>query len=128
MPIGQAPASPSPRIVVVGPCAAGKSTLVNGLRDHGYEALVSGQEHSDIPSLWQHANPDVVIALLADLPTVRARRDDDHWPAWLFARQQQRLRQAIARADVIIDTSGRDAATVLDQAIHGLTAIAQHRP
>ena len=85
---------------------------------------MSGQEHSDIPSLWRHANPDLLIALLADLPTVRARRADDRWPAWLFARQQHRLREAVTRADVVIDTTGQDAATVLDQAIDRIAGLA----
>lgn len=124
---GQSSVGASPRIVVVGPCASGKSTLVSGLRAHGYDALVSGQEHSDIPSLWQHANPDLLIALQADLPTVRARREDDRWPAWLFARQQHRLREAVTHADVVIDTSGQDAVTVLAQAIDRISGLAAKR-
>ena len=116
----QVPSNRSPRIVVVGPCASGKTTLVSGLRKHGYEALVSGQEHSEVPNLWRRTEPDVVIALLADLRTIRARRHDDHWPAWLLERQQKRLRNAIAGASMVIDTSGHDAATVLQQAIEQL--------
>ena len=53
----------SRKIVVVGPCAAGKSTLVAALRALGYDAHVSGQEHSEIATLWQHSQPDVLIAL-----------------------------------------------------------------
>ena len=114
----------SPRIVVVGPCASGKSTLVSGLREHGYEARVSGQEHSDIPALWKRSQPDVVIALLADLGTIRTRRDNAHWPAWLLGRQHQRLRQAVAGAGIVIDTTGQDAAAVLRQAMQRLADLA----
>ena len=110
----------SPHIVVVGPCASGKSTLVSGLRDHGYEARVSGQEHSDIPSLWRRTDPDVVIALTVDLERIRLRRTNGNWPAWLFERQQRRLREAVSAATMVIDTSERDAAAVLRLVLRGL--------
>ncbi len=51
---GRPKAEESTKIVVVGPCAAGKSTLVETLQVRGYDAHVSGQEHSAIASLWQH--------------------------------------------------------------------------
>ncbi|HEX5500302.1 MAG TPA: hypothetical protein VFX03_13780, partial [Thermomicrobiales bacterium] len=72
-----ASSSRRPRIVVVGPCASGKSTLARGLRERGFDAEVCGQEHSDIASLWRHTAPDVVIALSVDLATIRDRRGDD---------------------------------------------------
>ena len=100
------------RVVVVGPCASGKTTLVRGLRRLGYEAIVCGQEHSEIPTLWQHAQPDVVVALDVDLPTVRKRRGED-WPEWLYRVQQRRLRAALAAADVRVDTSALDEEAVL---------------
>ena len=100
------------RVVVVGPCASGKTTLVRGLRRLGYEAIVCGQEHSEIPTLWRHAQPDVVVALDVDLPTVRRRRGED-WPEWLYRVQQRRLRAALAAADVRVDTSALDEEAVL---------------
>ena len=105
-----------PRVVVVGPCASGKTTLVRGLRRLGYEATVSGQEHSEIPTLWRHAEPDVVVALDVDLPTVRRRRGED-WPEWLYLVQRRRLRQAVAAADVRVDTSGLDEEAVLRRVV-----------
>ena len=65
MPTSHSPPPGRPRIVVVGPCASGKSTLVSGLREHGYDALASGQEHSEVHHLWRRTNPDVVKAVLA---------------------------------------------------------------
>lgn len=99
-----APTDDRRRIVVVGPCASGKSTLVAALRARGYDARVSGQEHSAIASLWQMSAPDVLIALDAGIAAVRARRDD-HWPEWLHDLQTDRLRQTAEAADVRIDTS-----------------------
>ncbi len=102
------------RVVVVGPCASGKSTLVEGLRRLGFEATVCGQEHSEIPTLWRHADPDVVVALEVDLPTVRRRRGEE-WPEWLYLVQRRRLRQAAAAADVSVDTSALDEGAVLQR-------------
>jgi chloramphenicol 3-O-phosphotransferase len=93
-----------PRIVVVGPCASGKSTLVAALQELGYDAHVSGQEHSEIASLWQRSRPDVLIALDADIGAVRARRGWS-WPEWLHAVQLRRLRAASTAADLRLDTS-----------------------
>lgn len=117
MPTGHSPPPGRPRIVVVGPCASGKSTLVNGLRNHGYDALVSGQEHSDIHYLWRRSSPDVVIGLDITLEEIRQRRADEEWPAWLYARQQDRLRDAMAAADLVIDTTSAEASQVLAQSL-----------
>ena len=54
----------SPKIGVVGPCAAGKTTLIAGLRNHGYTAKHIAQEHSYVPAMWQLlTNPDILIYL-----------------------------------------------------------------
>src|SRR5215211_8397444 len=88
----------SRKVVVVGPCAAGKSTMVTALRALGYDAHVSGQEHSEIATLWQHSEPDVLIALAVDISAVRARRGGS-WPEWLHDLQVRRLAAAARAAD-----------------------------
>lgn len=93
------------RVVVVGPCASGKTTLAQALMHAGYDAKVCGQEHSGIPDLWRRMGGDVLIALDLDIATLRARRGDS-WPADLLERQHQRLSSAYAAADLVID-SGR---------------------
>lgn len=103
------------RIVVVGPCASGKSSLAAALQQLGYDAVVSGQEHSEIASLWARAAPDIVIVLTADIASVRARRGES-WPEWLHDVQMGRLEQAMLNADLVIDTSLLDAFAVLSQA------------
>ena len=93
-----------PRIVVVGHCAAGKSTLVNGLRDAGIDAYVSAQEHSIVPDLWNRRGPDLLVFLDVDLDTIRRRRGRS-WPASVYAMQERRLAPARGNADLEIRTS-----------------------
>jgi len=92
-----------PKIVVVGSCASGKSTVVTALRAAGYDAYVCAQEHSEVRTLWRHGDPDFVVLLEADLAVVRDRRDE-HWPESIYRAQGRRLKEARAAANVIIDT------------------------
>ena len=94
----------SRRIVVVGPCGSGKTTLVDHLRARGYDARVVAQEHSIIRDLWRRREPDVVVALDLDLATLRRRRSSS-WSADIFEKQHERLREAFKRADIAIDTA-----------------------
>jgi chloramphenicol 3-O-phosphotransferase len=106
----------SRKIVVVGPCASGKSTLVSALQALGYDAHVSGQEHSEITTLWQHSLPDVLIALDVDISAVRDRRGDS-WPEWLHDLQVRRLASASRAADLAIDTSMLSAQAVVARVV-----------
>lgn len=105
------------RISVVGPCASGKSTLVKALRMHGYDAHVIAQEHSGIPGLWSRQRPDILIALQADLESVRLRRRDPRWRRDVWHAQQDRLADAFVHADLIADTSRRSAGEVVDEVL-----------
>ena len=109
-------AAESRKIVVVGPCAAGKSTLVSALRELGYDAHVSGQEHSEIAMLWQHSQPDVLIALAVDIGAVRDRRGGS-WPEWLHDLQVRRLAAASRAANLAIDTTALGPQTVVDRVV-----------
>lgn len=93
-----------PRVVVVGPCASGKSTLVESLRAAGIDAHVSGQEHSAIRDLWRRLDPDLLVFLDVDLGTIRERRSP-HWPEQLYQVQHSRLHGARETADLVIDTA-----------------------
>ncbi len=105
-----------PRIVVVGPCASGKSTLAGQLRALGHDVRVSGQEHSSIHNLWQKLDHDVLVALEIDLETLRARRSES-WPQAIYDLQQERLRGAYDAADVVIDTASTPPDQVLAQVL-----------
>jgi dienelactone hydrolase len=109
----------APRVVVVGPCASGKTTLVTALRARGFNASVSAQEHSAVPRLWQRSDPDVLIALVANIEAVRRRRDAS-WPGWLHDLQEERLADAQDAADLVIDTSDLGAEEVAERAIQFL--------
>ena len=101
-------------MVIVGPCASGKSTLAAGLRDLGFDAVPVGQEHSDIPTLWQRSEPEVLVALDIDLATVRRRRSEADWPEWLYHVQRRRLNRASDAATLRIDAASLTAAEVLE--------------
>jgi chloramphenicol 3-O-phosphotransferase len=109
------------RVVVVGPCASGKTTLARGLQQLGYQATVCGQEHSDIPTLWRRREPDVLIGLMVDLETIRRRRGRS-WPETIYERQRRRLAEAMARADIVLDATRLDPSEVLAAAVHALQA------
>lgn len=106
--------SPPPvRVAVVGPCASGKSTLVEALRAAGYDARHPAQEHSFVPDMWQRlVGPDVLVYLDVDYAAYRARRPHhDPGPAYL-AEQHRRLAHAAQHANLRIDTSAMTAEAV----------------
>lgn len=106
----------SPRIVVIGPCAAGKSSLVARLKARGLDASACAQEHSDVPYLWQLSKPDLVLFLDADRDTIGARRGVA-WPAALDRAQRRRLARGRARVDCYIDSSALTPEEVADRAV-----------
>jgi deoxyadenosine/deoxycytidine kinase len=103
-----------PRIVIVGPCASGKSTLAVNLGSQGIDARISGQEHSEIKTLWQRQNPDILVGLNLDLATLRQRRGQS-WSQSLFDTQQRRLQHAFAAAHLLLDTARLSEQEVTDR-------------
>lgn len=101
-------------IVVVGYCASGKSSVVEALRERGFDAAAVAQEHSIIGDLWNHHHPDKVIFLDVSLDAIRARRGNPSWPEWLYKLQSERLSAARARADLIVDTTRYDLPSVTE--------------
>jgi deoxyadenosine/deoxycytidine kinase len=109
------------RIVVVGPCASGKSTLVANLSDRGFDAYVCAQEHSAVPRLYLHQHPDIVVFLDVELEDIRQRRSPA-WSAAIYEQQQIRLYVARSEADILVNTSNSDEKQTLEQV---LTAISE---
>jgi deoxyadenosine/deoxycytidine kinase len=63
---------------VVGPCAAGKSTLIAGLKERGYQGKHIAQEHSFVPDMWQRVTrPDLLVYLDVSFPVSLQRRKLD---------------------------------------------------
>jgi ATPase subunit of ABC transporter with duplicated ATPase domains len=91
------------RIGVVGPCKSGKSTLVRGLQEAGYEAQQIAQEHSFAPSMWQQIDPpDVLIYLHCRYKSTVAR--GLNWMRIEYEDQLPRLAHARRNADLEIET------------------------
>jgi deoxyadenosine/deoxycytidine kinase len=101
------------KIAIVGPCAAGKSTLEINLKKLGYDAHAIAQEHSGVQTMWQRiTRPDLVIYLDANIATINARRKANWEPAYL-AEMNRRLTHARTHADFFLDTNNLSIDLVL---------------
>jgi deoxyadenosine/deoxycytidine kinase len=116
-PLDEGP-STGPLIGVVGPCAAGKTTLVSGLEQCGYIRVRHiAQEHSYVADMWQRlVHPDILIYLDVSYPLTRRRRNMD-WTETEYQEQLHRLRHARQYADLAIDTSQLSPAEILTQVL-----------
>lgn len=111
------PRQPDPRrVVVIGPCASGKTSLTTRLQHLGYDARACGQEHSEIRELWRHMDPDVLIGLYIDLETLRKRRSST-WSGSVYERQLLRLQAGYDHADLVIDCDRIDQETVMNEVV-----------
>lgn len=106
-------------VLIIGPCAAGKSTLARGLRDHGFSAHLVAQEHSGVANLWRKHSARAIVYLDVDLPNVHRRGRPD-FPEWLHQKQHTRLQDAKRAADCYIDTAPLSIRDVLQQALRFL--------
>ena len=105
-------------VKIVGVSAAGKSTLVAGLRGLGYNARPVAQEHSQVPDMWQRIRPpNWLIFLEADLAAQGERRPDVSWDEPWRRTELERLSHARIHADLVIDTSLLSPESVLDRAV-----------
>lgn len=112
-----------PLIGVVGPCGAGKSTLISALELRGCFCRHIAQEHSYVKDMWQRlTHPDILIFLQASFPVSTARRNLN-WLERDHAEQQRRLSHAFDHADLIIDTDSLSPDQVLDKV---LTFLKEH--
>ena len=108
-------------IGVVGPCCAGKSTLVQSLAARGCDVRHIAQEHSYVPKMWKIiGKADLLIFLDVSYDVAQQRR----WMDWLprdLEEQQHRLRDARSHCDLYIDTNPLTAAEVFDQVFPFIT-------
>jgi guanylate kinase len=92
------------RVVIVGPDAAGKTTLVLQLRQAGFDARSCAQDHSYVPDMWRRlSRPRFLIFLDASLETI-ARRRTIAWGQERLDALQKRLAHARQHCDLYVDT------------------------
>jgi guanylate kinase len=81
-------------IAVVGPCAAGKTTLIEGLVRHGFKAHASFESCTERKQL--------------------------NWAVKDYERQKERLTHARQHCDIYLDTEGISAEEALEHALEAL--------
>ena len=106
----------SPRIVIVGVCASGKSLLTKNLLARGYDAHPAAQEHSYVPTMWQMTSPDLLIYLDASMRSIRRRRQVS-WGLQYLRDEQKILRHARTHCHLYINTDNLTSAEVLAQTL-----------
>jgi ABC-type cobalamin/Fe3+-siderophores transport system ATPase subunit len=107
------PGRSKPLIGVVGPDAAGKSTLIAGLARLGYRTRHIAQEHSFVKDMWQRlTNPPILVFLDVSYANSRLRRKED-WSEADWREQQERLSHARLNADLYINTDNLSKEEVL---------------
>ena len=114
------PSSSQLLIGIVGPCASGKSTLIDGLNRLGYHTRHIAQEHSYVPNMWKRiTNPDFLVYLHASYETCTQRRKLN-WTNEDYLEQLRRLLHARDHADLMIETDFLTPAEVLSKLIEYL--------
>lgn len=115
------------KIGLVGPCAAGKSTLASRLIPLGYTVRQIAQEHSYVPYMWQRiAKPDILIFL--DVSFVKSSmRKKLNWTYADYQEQQHRLRHARQNAHLVINTDPLNPDQVLNQILAFLQTLEADR-
>jgi hypothetical protein len=116
-PVTQTEQQKYPLIAVVGPCASGKSLLVQALRARGYNTREVAQEHSYVPTMWQRiTQPDLLVYLDVSWAVARQRRPTDAGAEW-WAELARRLHHAREHADLYIHTDPLSPQQVLDRTL-----------
>jgi deoxyadenosine/deoxycytidine kinase len=111
------------KIGVVGPCTAGKTTLINGLLDNGYNAKQIAQEHSYVQDMWERlTHPDILIYLDVSYSYTMKRRNLN-WSIQEYNTQVDRLRHAREHAELNINTDSLSPQDVLDQVMKFLESV-----
>ncbi len=91
-------------IGIVGPCSAGKSTLIRNLQGEGYICRHIAQEHSYVPQMWQKIVNPLVLIYLDVSYEVSLQRRPLNITLSEFEEQKKRLNHACQNADVYLFT------------------------
>jgi deoxyadenosine/deoxycytidine kinase len=106
-------------VKVVGPCAAGKTSLAARLRELGFDARAAAQDHSYVPDMWQRLEPpDILVYLDVSLRVAQERgRIGAGWEQAYLDEQNHRLRHARAHCDLYLQTDDLGEDEVLAQVL-----------
>jgi len=109
-------------IGVVGPCGAGKSTLIEALDARGFATRHIAQEHSYVKDMWKRlTNPDLLIFLQASFSVTAQRKSTMiSWTEADYAEQQRRLAHALEHANLVVDTDDLRIEEVLTRVLEFL--------
>lgn len=114
-----------PVVGIVGPCAAGKSTLAQALNDHGVPARQIVQEHSYVPDMWKVVSQPAFLVYLDASYETCSRRKALMWSRSEYEEQLSRLSHARQHCDVLVHTDELPLSLVFDRVLdsvreHGL--------
>jgi len=114
-------------IGIVGPCTAGKSTLINRLRGQYSIALRHiAQEHSYVQNMWQRlSQPNWLVFLDVSYPVSMQRKKLD-WTLEEYQEQQRRLAHARQHADFYLMTDELNPDQVAEKVGEFLARIGIH--
>jgi cytidylate kinase len=104
-------------IGIVGPCSAGKSTLIKNLQKKGFICRHIAQEHSYVPEMWlKIVNPLILIYLDVSYEVSIQRR---HLNLTLteFDEQKVRLKHAHQNADIYLFTDDLSQEEVFEKVL-----------
>jgi broad-specificity NMP kinase len=105
---------------IVGPCSAGKTTLIDKLEKLGYACRHIAQEHSYVPEMWlKIVNPRVLIYLDVGYETSIQRRYLN-LASQDFDEQVKRLAHARKNAHIYVDTESLSPDEVYQEVINSL--------
>lgn len=95
-----------PNVAIVGVCAAGKSTLAEGLKARGIPAVTVPAEHSSVRRLWERLHPEcnILVMLDAEYETTKRRRPTMMGGPERTVEQRRRLGLAREACDLYLPT------------------------
>lgn len=109
-------------IGILGPCSAGKSTLIKKLKEVGYRCRHIAQEHSYVPDMWQRLVDPLVLIYLDVSYDVSMRRKQLNMSPKEFDEQIARLDHARNHADIYLQTDPLNPGEVFEVILEGLKA------
>lgn len=107
-------------IGVVGPCAAGKTTLINNLKKQGYHARQIAQEHSYVQDMWARISKPSLLIYLDVSYENSINRKRLNWSRKEYQTQIERLYHARKNADIYIDTNNINSDEVFSTTVERL--------